>query len=259
MSEALVDSEMAEVLDLQRALVKVALAPGPDATWPQVEFSLSTVHQTAVDRARPSLLAYRELVRVSLWDPMEAVFPITRALVGEEEWEALRQAFLATGGVASRHYRDIPPTFVGWLAEQPGWQAQRPGALQLAHLELVEMLVAFASDPLPEPSLLPEPAGDRRLYLHPSAQLLQYEFAVHRATVASPQPEQAPTHLLAFRNQEDDYQLLEVTPATSALLTRAQQESLAVAMQALGLLDASAVFQLLVDLRNRGAILGFVA
>lgn len=259
MSEALVDPGLAEVLDLQRALAKVALAPGPDGTWPQMEFSLPALHQVALDRTRPRLLAYRELVRVSLWDPMEAVFPITRALVGEEEWEALREAFLAAGGVASRHYRDIPATFVGWLAEQPGWQARWPGALQLAHLELVEMLVAFASDPLPEHSLLPEPAGDRRLRLHPAAQLLQYEFAVHRATVASPQLEQAPTHLLAFRNQEDDYQLLELTPATSALLARAQQEPLAEAMLTLGLSDSRAVFQLLVDLHNRGALLGFVA
>lgn len=257
MPEVTLDPGGAEALDLQRALVRVALAPGADGAWPEAEIRVPPKHRAAFARFRPGLLTYRELVRASLWDPVEAVFPVARALLGEEAWAACRAAFLAAGAVQSRHYRDIPATFVGWLAESR-WGGERwPELLQLAHFEWVEIQVSCAPDPPADFDLAMEPAPGLRLRLHPSAHPLEYAYAVHLASPENPRPRAAPTHLLAFRDAADQYQLLELTPATSALLARGQREDLGAAMAALGLADAAPVFRLLMDLRQRGALMGF--
>lgn len=253
------ERELNEVLELQRALVQATLLPGLDEVWPKGIIRIPKPHQAAWRHSRPRLLAYRGLVRSSLWDPIEAVFPVTRALLGEAAWGTCREAFLADGTVQSRHYRDIPATFVAWLAAQQWGAAQWPCLLQLAHLELVEILVSFAPDPAPDSSLRAEPAFDLKLHLHPSAYLLRYAYALHQATTEAPLPTETPTHLLAFRDSEDRYQLLELTPATSALLARAQHESIGATAQALNLSDMPGVFQLLAELHQRGAILGFAS
>lgn len=251
MLEAELLPEFAEVLQLQRALVQVALSPtGTDSVVPEF-------HRTAFDRSLPRLQTYRELVRASLWDPVEAVFPISSALLGEASWANCQAAFLAAGGVQSRHYRDIPAAFVGWLAESHWGEDQWPSLLQLAHLELVEVLISIAPDPPEHQSFSSRPALELRVQLHPSAHLLKYTFAVHRATLEHPQPANEAARLLAFRDRDDQYRLLELTAASAALLSRAQQESLGVAMESLDLTDSSEVFQHLTDLHHRGAILGF--
>lgn len=258
MPEATLAPELEEVRKLQQALLQVALSPGEDAQWPSGRILIPPGHRAAFQQHRRGLLAYRELVRTSLWDPIEAVFPITRALVGEEAWAGCREGFLAAGSVESPHYRDIPATFVEWLRASQ-WEAQRwPCLLQLAHAELVEILVSCAPDPAFDPDLVDHPALAFRVRLHPSAHLLEYTFAVHQATVESPHPEPAPARLLAFRGPDDEYQLLELTPATSALLARSQEEPLGAAMAVLGLVDPEPVFPLLRDLHQRGAILGFM-
>jgi hypothetical protein len=257
MPEAVMIPVGEEGLALQRAMLQLALNPGPDEAWPSPEPAIPPAHAEAFRAFRPRLLAYRELVRASLWDPVDAVFPMARALVGGAAWPACREAFLAAGSVRSRHYRDIPVAFVEWLAAT-GWGAKAwPALLSLAHYELVEVLVSLAPDPGAIPGLASEPSADRTLRLHPAAHLLTYPFAVHRATVERPRPAPGPTHLLAYRDSQDAYRLLELTAATSALLARAQQEPLGSALRALGITDSAAGFDLITGLCERGAILGF--
>jgi len=251
MPEAALLPDLAGIQQLQRALVHLALSPKGSASI------ISEPHRSAFDRSLPKQQTYRDLVRSSLWDPVEAVFPISAALLGDAFWADCQEAFLSAGAVQSRHYRDVPASFVGWLAESRWGEDQWPSLLQLAHLELVEVLVSFAPDPPVSLPLSTHPALELRVRLHPSAHLLNYTCAVHHATLDHPQSLSAPTHLLAFRDADDHYRLMELTPATSALLSRAQGEALGAAMAALSITDSSAVFHHLTDLHHHGAILGF--
>nr|WP_275976133.1 putative DNA-binding domain-containing protein [Geothrix oryzisoli] len=206
------------------------------------------------------LAAYRELARLSLMDPIETMFPITRALLEREgSWEPCVEAFIQARCVASPHYRDIAPAFLGWLAETGWGQATWPFLLELAHAELLEVLVARFPEADRPPGLHKVPGLPDRIVLDSVAQVVSYRHAVHRVSEAAPVPEARPTHLLAYRDGDGQPQLMDLTPAAAALLVRAQTESLAEAAAALGLADPAATLALLEELRDRGAIAGFQA
>jgi hypothetical protein len=213
--------------------------------------------QTAFEQFRDRLMAYRELARQGLQEPLEDLFPVTRSLL-EEAWPPCVDAFLEARRIASPHYRDIGPAFLGWLVET-GWGAERwPFLGELAHFEILEVLVARYPD-LPGPGgLAPEPGADRSLVLDPAAQVVAYTHAVHRATVAFPVPPAVPAWILAYRDGEGEARFLELTEATAALLVRAQAEGAGEAAIALGLENPGDVLPFLEDLRLKGAIAGFL-
>jgi hypothetical protein len=256
---------VAEPLALQRALAALILDP-EGATFEEDPAGFARSHGLPEVDARSfrqfsgGLAAYRELARLSLLDPIEAMFPITRALLEREgAWEPCIEAFLQARCVASRHYRDIAPAFLGWLAETGWGQATWPYLLELAHAEILEVLVARFPETDPPPGLHPDPGPQDRLVLDVATQVVSYRHAVHRVSEAAPVPEARPTHLLAYRDAEGRAQLMDLTPAAAALLTRAQTESLAEATAALGLTDLPATLSLLRELRDRGALAGFLA
>jgi len=232
-------------LGLQRSLASLVLEAEP----PRLEL---------LDGCREGLLAYRELVRDGLADPLETVFPVTVALLeAEDAWAGCLDTFLAARCVTSRHYRDIAPTFLGWLVDTAWGRDRWPWLLELVHFELLETLVYRAEDAPAPPGLAPDPAPGARVVLDPAAQVVAYTHAVHRATEERPRPEAGATHLLAYRDGEGLFQLLELTPATAALLV--DPRPLGEVLAALGEPDPARAFSLLASLRKAGAIAGFRA
>lgn len=252
---------MREVL-LQRTLVDLIFEPeaGEELERDPVAFGagrgLESKDTAALLRFKDRLGIYRELARASLAEPLQNIFPITRALV-DGHWEACLSTFLAARCVRSPHYRDIASAFVEWLSES-GWGKERwPFLLALAHFEYVEVMVGRWPETPSNLPLLQEPSPEHRIVLPEGAQVLSYAFAVHRATVESPVPREIPTHLLATRDPEGTFRVLELTPATAALLVRGQEESLASAAACLGIGDMDAAMALLKELIASGAIRGF--
>ena len=229
----------------------------PDTLARQRSLAALILDEAGPEDGNP-LSVYRELVRMSLADPVETMFPIAKALLEEEGgWQELLDAFLAARCVPSTHYRDVAPAFLGWCAKNPDRLARWPFLLELLHFELLETLVCRFPD-LPEPpGLAPEPGPGTRVVLAPATQVVTYGHAVHRCTEEAPRPPKAATHLLAFRDGEGSFQLMEVTGGTAALL--AGHRPLEEAFAALGLQDPAPTLRLLEDLRAAGAILGFTA
>ena len=264
MAETLAGPEP-RTLILQRALAGLVLdAEGEAFEGDAVGFAqrrgLGEPDQQAFLAFREGLSAYRELARLSLVDPIEIMFPITRALLAREGvWEACLQAFLEARCIRSSHYRDIAPAFLGWLVESAWGRSRWPFLPELAHAEILEVLVSrFPEAELPA-DLRPEPRVGDRIVLHPATQVVAYGHAVHRVSEDGPVPEARPTHLLAFPDRDGAFQLLELTPATAALLVRAQSAPLVEAARELGVSDLPALWVLLQDLQVRGAIAGFQA
>lgn len=251
------------VLNLQRALVEAALMPSLDplAEDPRgfaARFGLNPLDQAAFARFAKRLPAYRELVRMNLTDPIEAMFPVTHALLDQAElWEACVAAFMDARVVVSPHYRDVAPAFLGWLADTGWGQARWPCLLQLAHFELLENLVE-RHPPAETPRWLhATPQARDQVVLDPATQVVAYQFAVTEATPEAPLPRPHPLQLMAYRDPEGEIHWLTLTPATAALVLRAQNAPIQDAAQALGLEDLTATLTLLRDFRLRGAILGF--
>lgn len=219
---------------------------------------LSGADQQSFREQAPAMLTYRELARMSLIEPLETMFPVLKALLEEVgAWAPCVQAFLDARLLRSGHYRDIAPTFLGWLAASSWGQDRWPFLLELAHAEILEVLVARFPDSDPPEGLHAEPGPADLVVLDGATQIVSYSHAVHRVTEAAPIPEARPTHLVAFRNEEGEAQLLELTPATAALLVQARTRPLAEAAASLNLPDLDAILNLLRDLRRDGAIAGF--
>lgn len=219
---------------------------------------LSRADQQAFHDQAEAMLTYRELARVNLVEPLETMFPVMKALLEEaDQWESCVQAFLEARLIRSGQYRDIAPTFLGWLATSKWGQDRWSFLLELAHAELLEVLVARFPDADPPHGLHAEPAPSDRLVLDPATQVVSYAHAVHRVSEASPSPEARPTHLIAYRQPGGETRLLELTPATAALLVQAQNRPLGEAAAALGLGGLDLAIPLLKDLYADGAIAGF--
>ena len=219
---------------------------------------LAEADQRSFRNQGPAMMTYRELARMSLVEPLGTMFPVLKALLVEADaWEGCVQAFLDARTLRSSHYRDIAPTFLGWLAAT-GWGQDRwPFLLELAHAEILEVLVARFPDSDPPQGLHADPGPQDLVVLDPATQVVSYAHAVHRVHEQTPIPEAQPTHLLAFRDGAGEAKLLELTPATAALLVQAQTRPLAESAAALDLPDLAPAMNLLRDLHRDGAISGF--
>ena len=250
-------------LRLQRALGSLVLdgdeaAIEADPGRVARRHGLSGSDQRSFREQAPGMMTYRELARLSLIEPMESMFPVLKALLaGAGSWDECVQAFLDARAVQSSHYRDIAPAFLGWLAATCWGQERWPFLLELAHAEILETLVARFPDSDPLEGLHADPGPEDLVVLDPATQVVTYTHAVHRTCVEAPVPEALPTHLLAYRDEEGIARLMELTPATAALLVRAQTLPLAEAAAALNMPDLAPVTGLLHDLRRDGAIAGF--
>jgi hypothetical protein len=252
------------VLALQRALVEAALTPDfnefkEDPRGFAARQGLGPLDQAAFARFARRLPAYREMVRASLEEPITSMFPVTHAhLQGAGAWPEALDGFLEARVVTSPHYRDIAPAFLGWLVDT-GWGQERwPWLLQLAHFELLESLVD--RHPLVEapPGLHGVPSPGDRVVLDPATQVVAYQFAVTEATREAPEPRPLPLQLMAYRDEGGDVHWLDLTPATAALLVRAQEETIATACRALGLASLEEALSLLEGFCRQGAVQGFL-
>jgi uncharacterized protein len=250
-------------LTLQRAMADLALCPGKGSftSDPQgfaARFDLPLGDQLAFKRFQDRLMAYRELVRLSIEEPVAEMFPITRILMARvNAWESCLDAFMDARCISSPHYRDIAPAFLGWLAETHWGQERWPYLLELAHFEILPVLVTSHPDAPVPTGLHDEPTRLDLLVLDPATQVTSYSYAVHRTTEQVPVPEARPAHLLAFRDEKEDFQLMELSATTAALLVATSRTPLEESAQELHITDLQAALDLLRDLRERGAIAGF--
>jgi hypothetical protein len=219
---------------------------------------LTVADQCSFREQGPAMLTYRELARMSLVEPLETTFPVLKALLaGEESWDDCVQAFLDARLLRSSHYRDIAPTFLGWLAATGWGQDHWPFLLELAHAEILEVLVARHPEAELPGDLHAEPSPGDLIVWAAATQVVSYKHAVHQVSEAAPVPEARPTHLLAFRDGEGEAKVRELTPATAALLVQARASAIAAAAENLRLTDLDPVLSLLRDLQRDGALAGF--
>jgi hypothetical protein len=216
-------------------------------------------HDAALHRFKDRLQIYRQATRNGTRDLLENFFPVTQALLETAEaWDDCVEDFIASRSITTPYYRDIIPGFVGWLSVMAWGQAQWPSLLAVAHFELLEFLVERWPDATKPTALKDHPSPGDRVLLDPATRVVQYTYAVHLATPDNPIPEAKPVHLLAYRDHEGAFQVLELTESTAALLVKGQEVSIAEATSALGVADLAGALGLVQDLSAKGVLWGFV-
>jgi hypothetical protein len=209
---------------------------------------------------------YTELLYNNLEGFLLACFPVLRQVLGTRKWSALVRDFYRTHHSHTPYFRQIPDEFIQFL--QGEWTPPAgypPFTLALAHYEWIELVLSVSTRSADRTF---DPAGDLIdgvPLLNPVLANLRYDWPVHRiAPRRKTQP--AETHLLVFRDTDDQVQFSEINAFTARLLTLLEPGSVSgrAALEQIAdesrhpdrALKVQAGGALLDDLRVRGAILG---
>jgi hypothetical protein len=203
---------------------------------------------------------YRGLVRNGVSSVIKKAVPVLRAVWGEDEVEELITRFLDEAGPKTRFYRAIPMDFSAWV--QTLDDLPHPAISELVHFEVTQLEVMQA--PNPEPALRREkPDDELAVEFCPSARMLMFTHPVHKLSKDAeglPGKSRQATVILAHRVAEK-MRWVKLPVTVAQLLAVAVEQPLGPAMAALQAsgveVDEGFVRSWLVNLRCRGAILGF--
>lgn len=214
---------------------------------------------------------YRELFFKNISNLLAGNFPVLRRLYDAPGWAQLVREFYVEHRAQTPLFPELPAEFIRYLQEQRQARVGDPPFLQeLAHYEWVELALAVDLADLDtidvdrEGSLL-----EGVPILSPLAWPLTYRFPVHRISETF-RPAEAPaemTHLLVYRNRDDDVRFMLMNQVSQLLLALMREQPeltgrqlLAVTAGKIGHPRPEAVIEsggaLLHDLQQRDVLLG---
>lgn len=173
------------------------------------------------------MAVYEELLFNNLESFLGSAFPISRRILGSDEWQPLVRRYFRDHCCESPLFRDIPGEFLAWfepLAEDAF--PQRPYLWEFMHYEWLELAVSIAPGEVDISRT--DPAGDLldgRPALHPTAQLACYRYPVHHIGPENlPQEETGPYCYLLHRDDDDTVRFTQLNPLTLQLLQRLDEQ-----------------------------------
>ena len=165
---------------------------------------------------------YRNLFFRNIHNFISNNFPVLRKLYSEQQWDQLVREFYDEHKSRTPLFPEIPREFLHYIQEE---RQDRPGdppfMLELAHYEWVELAVSLDEHEIDD--VPADPDGDLLEgipVLSPLAWPVSYQYPVHRIR-PDYQPQEPPdeaTHLLVYRNRQDDVKFMQLN-AVSALLS----------------------------------------
>lgn len=217
------------------------------------------------------LAIYRDLFFNNVEGFLSNTFPVIKSITSEKNWISLARDFFSSHACASPLFAEISREFIAYLQNERETQPQDPPfLLELAHYEWVEMDVAISDEDKHLP--VADPNGDllqRHPLLSPVMRNLSYAFPVHRISPDF-QPQEKPadlTHLVVFRNRQDEVHFLEINAVTQQLIEILKQnpditghDAVSAIAQTLNHPEPGVIIEagkkLLYDLRHKDVIIG---
>lgn len=213
------------------------------------------------------IAVYEEIVFNNLFEAVSACFPVTLQVLGKNVWQQLVRGFMQQHSANSPIFRNIPQEFLNYLELDN--HSELPAFLySLCRYEWVELAVASANTSADLDDI--NPAGDLladTIVFEPTMQVLRYDYPVHKISKDYQPVELIETHLLVYRDAQDEVKFIELNAMTHQLITLLQQpmtgkEALMRIAEALAYpqLDSLMAFGLAIleDLKSQGMILGTV-
>jgi hypothetical protein len=214
---------------------------------------------------------YRELFFNNIQSLLASNFPVIRKLCDDDDWRRLIRDFYREHRCQTPLFPEVAREFLRYLQDnRKECPDDPPFLLELAHYEWVELALALDEREISVPGC--DPGGDLlsgRPLLSPVAWPLSYRFPVHRIT-PDYRPQDPPaeaTHLLVYRDREDEVRFMQLNAVSRLLLERLRSENDHSGRQMLEEIAAAirhpapqrvieAGAELLEDLRNRGVVPG---
>lgn len=207
---------------------------------------------------------YSELLFNNVAGFLDACFPVCRSMLGDTRWRRLNRAFFRDWRSHTPWFREIPREFVRYLQEGTVRQPLPAWFAELAHYEWAELAMDIADGLAP-----PSAEGDLlsgQPVLNPAAMSVAYAWPVHRIGPAFRPRRPVATHLVIYRDSDDEVAFAEINPVTARLLALIAEggctgsDACRRIAGELGHADAEVVLThgaaLLVELQSLGIILG---
>jgi hypothetical protein len=172
------------------------------------------------DVAPKRMAAYAELFYNNIDDFLSNAFPVLRKIHDDVAWHALVRDYFSRHHARTPLFHEMPREFLHYLENERETQDHDyPFMAELAHYEWVELELLTAEDATPAY----ETDGDLLAgapVLSPLTRLLSYHYAVHQIGPDNTpgQPDSELTHLLVYRNLQDEIGFIELNPVTARLL-----------------------------------------
>ena len=195
-------------------------------------------HQT-INKALPETLpqrtrVYTRLLYNKIEGSLRNCFPITRELLGPEQWRQLVQLFIREHRCQSPLYREIPDEFIDYLMNESPQRELPEFIADLAHYEWMELVLETAK-PAQTDRFFPV-KGDLSTIipaLNPVLYLLHYRYPVQSIKAADEHWKNWPTNLNAYTQEaiilaglrDRDYKIhfVELNPVTAHLIELLQE------------------------------------
>ncbi len=213
---------------------------------------------------------YRELFYNNVEGFLASAFPVLRKITPDARWHVMARDFFSRHESHQPLFHGIAGEFLAYLEHERGpVKGDAPFLRELAHYEWVELALTVAQ--APAAAELADAGGnlmERVPVVSPVAWALTYEFPVHRIGPAfQPKaPGAQPTHLVVWRNAQDEVKFMETNAITARLLqfmaerrATGRQLLLRIARELHHPLPEAIVEQgraLLADLRTRDIVIG---
>ena len=223
---------------------------------------------TPSDVEERRMTIYRELVYNNVEDFLANTYPVLKAILGEKTWHNLVREYFIKHRATTPLFMQMPKEFLVYLKQERGHSDDEyPFMLELAHYEWTELELAVSDEKICMQGI--DANGDlleNRVAISPLAQILGYQYPVHRIGKNFLPVEPEPTFLIVFRDRKDNVEFIELNQVTASLLDTIHNSSQTTREILLGIAgqldhpDPDNIIrfgiELLEDLQKRGVILG---
>ena len=166
------------------------------------------------------LLVYRDLVFKNISSLVSHAFPISKEILGDEEWDRLVAGFIRDHSNSSPFFAEVPEEFIDYLEHLS--PCDLPAFfLELCHYEWVELAISLSDAKVPVgKNNLGENILEEKFVVSPLAWPLTYRFPVH---LIGPdfQPSTPPeflSYLIVYRGASYKTKFVSVNELTIRLL-----------------------------------------
>lgn len=184
-------------------------------------------HRVPKDVEATRMAVYETLIFNNLLESVSLCFPVAQSVLGDDAWQQLVRRYFSDYASNTPIFREIPETFVTFLAEQQN-ETLPPFLLSLCHYEWIELSLSTQPEDEHPEQLLPIESPETLLkqpvaFISPMV-LLQYDYAVHTISAKNQTDVNQATQLLVYKDKDDEIQFVVLNAMTYALIKHLSEE-----------------------------------
>ena len=246
-------------------------------TFKEIQYAFTQHVRNPAKHPRPDdvearrMNIYNELLYNNVEDFMSNAYPVLREITSDEKWHRMIRDYFEHHHASTPLFQEMPREFLVYLEhERKPEQDDYPFTLELAHYEWVELALSVTDTEINYTGIDTEADLLEGIpVLSPTAWPLSYHFPVHKISTEflPEQPDEQPTHIVVYRDQDDDVHFLEINAVTALMLQMISEDKQLTSKQILHHIAEQlnhpnpdvviqGGLQILHDLKNRNVILG---